>query len=219
MVSQYTAVSGGNCHGIVSVDIDRGEWLLCSIALTCSFQKAPPADSMAESLLCGPPDPLAYHSALSAPLPRAPRNAVPVISVFCGGPIKVAIINAYHHSPFDDLFHLSPIRNGITALTNVVSNIVSPKHAKAMVPLALPALAALTPDDWEREVYDEQIEPAPPEVNADVVGFDHNAAGSMESLLNRDWPRYNFTRAVITPLNMSAGQLQMSLRTIGMKSL
>ena len=85
--------------------------------------------------------------------------------------MKVAIVNAYHHSPFDDLFHLSPIRTGATALIHFVSNIINTKHGRAMVPLALPTMASLTPDTWEVEVYDEQIAPVNPGLSADVVGI------------------------------------------------
>jgi radical SAM superfamily enzyme YgiQ (UPF0313 family) len=38
-------------------------------------------------------------------------------------------------------------------------------------PLGLATLAALTPPDWQVEIYDENIEPAPERPNADIVGI------------------------------------------------
>jgi radical SAM superfamily enzyme YgiQ (UPF0313 family) len=37
-------------------------------------------------------------------------------------------------------------------------------------------------------------------------------------LLHYDWPRYNFLRSVIKPMNMNPQDLQMSIKEIGMKS-
>jgi radical SAM superfamily enzyme YgiQ (UPF0313 family) len=85
--------------------------------------------------------------------------------------MKVALVNAYQESPFDDLFHLSPMRTGMAALTKVVSRIINTSHGKALVPLALPTLASLTPGDWELEVWDDQIDPVSPDLEADVVGI------------------------------------------------
>ena len=85
--------------------------------------------------------------------------------------MKVALVNAYQESPFDDLFHLSPIRTGMAALTKFVSRIINTSHGKAMVPLALPTLASLTPDEWELEAFDDQIDPVSPDLDADVVGI------------------------------------------------
>jgi len=45
-----------------------------------------------------------------------------------------------------------------------------------MVPLALPTIAALTPDNYKIFIYDEEIEDIPSKIRPDIVGITTLAA-------------------------------------------
>ena len=48
-----------------------------------------------------------------------------------------------------------------------------------MVPLALPTIAAQTPDNYDIKIYDEEIEKIPTHITPDIVGITTLAATSL----------------------------------------
>lgn len=85
--------------------------------------------------------------------------------------MKIALINSYTPSPFDDLFKMSAMQKMFGLVNKLFPNIKSNLNGTAMIPLALPILASLTPPSYEISVYDEQVEILPDEIDADIIAM------------------------------------------------
>ncbi|MCK5116464.1 MAG: B12-binding domain-containing radical SAM protein [Candidatus Aegiribacteria sp.] len=127
--------------------------------------------------------------------------------------MKLILINAYESSPFDDLFNMSALKKTGFAALKLLLSPLSNSRGKAMIPLALPTLAGLTPADWDVTILDEQVDKLNFDLEADLVGISFNTPSALRAYYVADQFRKKGIKVILGGSHASVMQEEAALHS------